>query len=111
MTHSPKFDIMMTGVIFAFDEDTGDVLHVDEIYEEVPEGHADKMRRTPSEADCDVIRELAAADHPRRKVAVIAMAADDEVDTPSEGRSEFHVDPATRKLRMRPLIEVARFEA
>lgn len=99
MTSQEKFDIVLTGIIFAYDTDTGDVVHIDEIHEEVADGEEEKLRRAPCQADCDTIRELAAADHPRRKIDVLAVAAADEVEVPSAGRVRFHVDPVTKRMR------------
>jgi len=92
---SQKIDNVATGLVVAFDADTGDVVHVHERLVESVDGAAVKAD-LPDAETCESIRCQAAEAHPRRRIDAIAVAAD---AVPSEEGRRLHVDPMTRQLR------------
>lgn len=91
---STKIDNVATGLVVAFDADTGDVVHIHETLVESVEGAAVKAE-PPDAETCESIRCQAAEAHPRRRIDAIAVRAE---AGPSEGE-RLHVDPMTRQLR------------
>lgn len=91
---SYKIDNVATGLVVAFDADTGDVVHVHETLVESTDGAAVKAE-LPDAETCESIRCEAAEAHPRRRIDAIAVKAD---AAPSEG-GRLHVDPMTRQIR------------
>ena len=92
-----SFDNVMTGVIVAFDAETGDVVSVHETFTEVVDG-AKPALTLPDAAACERIRGEAAEANPRRRIDAVAVAPD---AVPEDG-SRFHVDPFTRTPRAVP---------
>lgn len=93
MAH-PKIDNVVTGLVLAFDADTGDVVHVHERLAESIDGA--EVKQTLVDRDtCEAIRCEVADVHPRRRIDAIAVSAD--IAGAEEGT--LHVDPMTRQAR------------
>lgn len=96
-----RFEINRTGVVVAFDAETGHVLLVNEIYEEVIDGGG-AQSKPPDDKDRDELRKLAASSFASRKVDVIAVAQRDLRLAGNAPPSEWFVDRTSRTLSRRP---------
>ena len=90
------FEIARTGVVVAFDADTGEPLIVNEIYEEVIEGKAD-YSQVPTDEDCEVIEAEAQRSYASKKIDIIA-APNSDLSMSEDVPVEWQVDLESRKL-------------
>jgi hypothetical protein len=93
----PKFDLVLAGVIVAFDAETGDPLHVHEKYVETVDDKPICSAEITSD-ECEKIRAEATRNYPRRRVDVITERP--ELDELEGQFRRYHVDPMTRRLRV-----------
>lgn len=94
---TPNVDHVLVGVVFAFDAETGDVLHIHEKFVETVDGKpAYPAEITPDE--CEEIRVEATRTYPRRRIdAIIAPP-----EMAQRRGVRYLVDPMTREVREEP---------
>lgn len=90
------FEIARTGVVVAYDADTGETLIVNEIFEEVTAEQTD-YSKAPTDNDCDALKEEARRSYGSRKIDVIA-ASNNDLAISEEVPVMWQVDLQSRKL-------------
>jgi hypothetical protein len=102
-------DNALAGIIIAFDPETGDALHVHEMYVETIDGEP-AYSAAITDAECEEVRREAVERYPRRRIDVIIAPTEEFVTKrpqlvgPQSPR--YHVDPMTRKVRVEPEPEL-----
>ncbi len=92
-------EIVRTGVVLAFDADTGEPLLVNEIYEEViPDNPT--YSRDPIDADRAYVEAEARRSYGSRNIDIIAVASND-LDISEDVPVEWSVDIPSRRLVQR----------
>ncbi len=94
-----KFEIVRTGVVVAFDADTGEPLLVNEIYEEVTP-NTQTYSRDPIDTDRTFVEAEARRLHGSRNIDILAVASGD-LEMSEDVPVEWSVDIQARKLVQR----------
>ena len=97
-------DIVRTGVVLAFDADTGESLLVNEIYEEVSPDNA-TYSRYPIDTDLTFVETEARRTHASRNFDIIAVTSAD-LTLSEDVPVEWSVDLRTRKIVQREITDI-----